>query len=197
MKAKSVILSEDERKSLMELTRKHKTPQQIAIRANIILAASDGMRNSAIARKLAISRDTVITWRNRFIGSSQKDISVMDRLKDEPRPGAPATFMPEQLIHLFTIACEDPQLSGRPISHWTSRELADEMIKRSIVESISTRHVGRLLDEADLQPHRIRYWLTPEKDGKYDQKVADICNLYKTALERYLKKKRKQSVQMK
>ena len=61
------------------------------------------------------------------------------------------------MTQLVALACEDPADCGRPISHWTARELADELIKRQIVVSISTRHVGRLLAEADLQPHLIRY----------------------------------------
>ena len=59
-------------------------------------------------------------------------------------------------MHLFAIACEDPQRCGRSISHWTSRELADELIKQGIVDHISARHVGRLLAQADLKPHQVR-----------------------------------------
>ncbi len=88
------------------------------------------------------------------------------------------------MTHLFAIACEDPREFDRPISHWTSRELADELVKRNIVESISLRHVGRLLDEADLKPHQIRYWLTPSNDKDFYEKVRDISELYITAPER-------------
>jgi transposase len=110
--------------------------------------------------------------------------SVPERLQDALRSGSPPTFTAEQLTHLFAIACEDPRESGRPISHWTNRELADELIKRNIVESISTRHVGRLLDEADLKPHQIRYWLTPSDDEDFDEKVRNISELYITVPER-------------
>ncbi len=57
----------------------------------------------------------------------------------------------------MALACEDPALSGRPISEWTGRELADELVKRQIVESISARHVERLLAEAHIKPHQSRY----------------------------------------
>jgi len=66
-------------------------------------------------------------------------------------------------LQLFAIACEPPQSYGRPISHWTPRELADEVIKQGIVESISPRHVGRLMNEADLKPHQSQYWLNPPR----------------------------------
>jgi hypothetical protein len=110
--------------------------------------------------------------------------NVVERLQDAPRSGAPGTFTPEQLTHLFAIACESPADSERPISQWTSRELADEMQKRGIVKSISARHVGRLLAEADLKPHQIRYWLTRSEDEWFDVKVAAICEVYLTAQER-------------
>ena len=74
-----------------------------------------------------------------------------------------ATFSMEQVVELFALACSDPSDHGRPISHWTERELASEMVKLGIVERISSRHVGRLLEEAELKPHQIRYWLTPPR----------------------------------
>lgn len=185
LKAEPIILSNQEYEILEQIIRKHGTPQQIAMRAGIVLLASKGMNNSDIARELQVTRDTVIFWRKKFNELSLKSVPVPERLQDAPRSGAPAVFSPEQLTHLFAIACEDPRNSGRPISHWTSRELADEMIKRGIVETISPRHVGRLLAEADLKPHQFRYWLfPPAQDDELNEKVLNICSLYKTAPER-------------
>lgn len=59
------------------------------------------------------------------------------------------------------MACRDPMEYGRPISDWSSHELADELIKLGIVEQISPRQVGRWLAEAELKPHQSRYWLFP------------------------------------
>ena len=64
---------------------------------------------------------------------------------DESRSGTPPTFGPEQVVRIVALACEDPRDCGRPVTHWTSSELADEAIKRGIVESISPRSVGRFL----------------------------------------------------
>ena len=184
MKAQPVILTNKDTEILEQIVRKHGTPQLIALRAKIILFAAADMSNSEIARKLEINRETVIIWRNRFIEGSLHNIPTPDRLHDNPRSGAPAIFTPEQLTRLFAIACEHPEESGRPTSHWTAWELADEMIKRGIVETISPRHTSRLLNEADLKPHQIRYWLFSPKDEQSDEKIADICNLYKTAAKR-------------
>jgi putative transposase len=154
-------LSELEREQLEQLVNRHSTPQQIALRAKIILLADAGQNHREIGRALKISRDMARLWRNRWIELSGKPLSAVERLTDASRPGGPMTFSLEQILQLFAIACEPPEDYGRPISHWTTRELADEMIKQGIVESISARHVGRLLDEADLKPHQSQYWLNP------------------------------------
>jgi putative transposase len=154
-------LSDAERVQLQQLVQRHSTPQQTAIRASIILWADQGLNHRAIARELNISRDMARLWRNRWIELSDKAVPIMERLGDAPRPGGPATFSLEQILQLFALACEKPEDYGRPISHWTAWELADEMAKQGIVERISPRHVRRLLDEADLKPHQSRYWLNP------------------------------------
>jgi len=177
-------LEGSEREELQRLVNQHKTPQQIALRARIILRSEAGLNHHQIARELNISHDMARHWRERWLDTAQSGLSVLERLQDAERPGAPAKFTPEQLTHVFAIACEDPAESGRPISHWTGRELADEMVKRGIVESISGRHVRRLLDEADVKPQQIRYWLTPPEDEQFDEKVKDITTVYTTAPER-------------
>jgi putative transposase len=71
---------------------------------------------------------------------------ILDVLEDLPRSGAPPTFAPTQLCQIMSLACEKrPEECGRPVTHWTARELADEAVKRQIVPSISARHVGRFL----------------------------------------------------
>ncbi|CAN1213407.1 Transposase [Tumidithrix helvetica PCC 7403] len=76
-------------------------------------------------------------WRERWLSLREKEIPVVERLRDAERLGAPATFSLEEILRLFAIACKKPETYGRPISHWTSRELADEMVKQGIVKSIS------------------------------------------------------------
>ena len=154
-------LNESERQQLLQLINRHNTPQQLAIRASIILLADEGLNHREIARELQISRDMARLWRNRWLMLSEKEVVVGERLQDAERSGAPATFSLEQVLQLFAIACEKPEVYGRPISHWTARELASEMVKLGIVEHISPRHVGRLLEEASLKPHQSGYWLNP------------------------------------
>jgi putative transposase len=142
-KAPNVPLSPDERQELLSLIRAHKTPQHYSFRAQIILQLADGDNAREVARRLGTSRLTVRRWRRHWL--ARPHCSVPDRLQDAPRPGTPATFSVEQWCQIMALACEPPADSGRPISHWTPRELADEARQRGIVETISERHVGRFL----------------------------------------------------
>jgi putative transposase len=143
-----IELSEAERQESQRLVRRHNIRQQVALRARIILAAGDGKSNAEIARMLHITLDTVRLWRRRWLDLqpiSLGDLSVEERLEDLPRPGAPARITPEQVCRITALACEEPKDSERPITHWTAREVADEIIQRGIVERISPRHAARLL----------------------------------------------------
>ena len=187
-KPEAVALSESQREELEQLVRRHTTPQQIALRARIVLLAEQGYNHRQIGRELAITRDTARAWRRRWQELTVREVPVMERLQDAPRSGKPAKFTIEQLTQLYALACEDPRASERPISHWTESELADELVKRGVVDSISPRHVGRLLAEADIKPHQIRYWLTPVRDERFNEKASEVSNVYLTAPERAKKK---------
>jgi hypothetical protein len=90
----------------------------------------------------------------------------------------------EQITQLYALACAPPEQYGRPLSHWTPRELADEMVKQGIVERLSGRHVGRLLAEAELKPHQSQLLASSPPDPDFATKVKDICQVYEQAAER-------------
>jgi len=147
-KPPAVNLSEKERQGLEQLIRRHSTPQQIALRGRIVLAAAQGKNNAQIARELDITVLTARLWRDRWLALqpiSLDDLTIAERLEDLPRPGTPARITADQRCKIEAMACEDPEGSGRPISQWTSREIADKVMKRGIVDSISPRHAARLL----------------------------------------------------
>lgn len=171
---KLLELENVEREELTKILARHSTSQQIAKRAKIILLASDGKNHRDIARELSISRKMARLWRERWRQLKEKEIPVMERLLDAERPGSPTKFKTEQILQLFAIACESPEEYGRPISHWTARELAEEMVKQKIVESISPRHVARILSEATLKPHQSEYWLNspPTKSLTRKSKIS-------------------------
>ncbi len=148
-KPQVVELSPEERQGLETLVRRGSTPQQLARRGQIILSAEAGLNNSEIARQIGLNVNTARFWRNRWLGlkaASLEDLSLEERLRDAPRPGAPAWITPEQVCQIVALACEAPSQSGRPISQWTGREVADEIVQRGIVKRISPRHAARLLE---------------------------------------------------
>jgi putative transposase len=147
-KAREVNLTEAERQGLEKLTKRHQIGQQIALRARIVLAAASGKKNKEIVEQYHITADTVRLWRNRWVDLQDialADLSIEDRLQDAPRPGAPARITADQRCQIEALACEKPENSERPITQWTGREIADEVIKREIVDQISPRHAARLL----------------------------------------------------
>ncbi len=145
-KAALLSLSKEEREELEKLVRRHSTPQQIALRGRIVLAAADGKGNSEIAREVGLGVDRVREWRMRWMGFqavSLSDLPVQERLSDLPRPGRPSEISAQQICQVVAMACEQPK--ERPISHWTGREIADEVMRRGIVSKISARHAARVL----------------------------------------------------
>ncbi len=143
-----IELADAERQELERLVRRHSTPQQLALRAQIVLTAADGANNCQIARQLDVSLDMVRRWRARWLvcqAASLEDLPVGDRLTDAPRPGTPVRITDEQVAKIVALACEPPADSRRPISQWTGRELADAIKQRGIVAQISPRHAARLL----------------------------------------------------
>ena len=115
---KILNLSDGERDQLQQLINRHNTPQQIVLRAKIILMASEGQNHREIARNLDINRQMARLWRNRWLETEGKELSIFQRLQDQERVGAPVKFSMEQVIELFALACSPPSDYGRPISHW-------------------------------------------------------------------------------
>ncbi len=195
-KAAKVTITERQRDILLTLRNAVTAPSHLRQRAAVILLAFDGLRNEEITERLGLGQRQVGRWRRRWAkawnaltdiecGETRADLrrAIEGILTDEPRPGAPGKFTPEQVTQILAVACEPPEKSGRPITHWTAHELADEVVKRGIVTSISTSQVSRYLREAALQPHKSRYWLnTTEKDPEQFQKqVETVCDTYRAA----------------
>jgi putative transposase len=158
-------ISERQESILQQVIRRAKSPQHLVMRTKIVLAGSQfGRRNRQIARDLEISDQTVSTWRGRWLdaadvlatieadGNDQElEQAITQVLSDQPRSGTPPTFTAEQICQILALACESPALSDRPITEWTPRELADEAIKREIVETISATQVWRFLKRGGVE----------------------------------------------
>src|SRR5436190_5170184 len=157
-RAAKIIITERQQEVLQTMTRSSTCPQAIAQRARMILLGFDGLDNEDIADRIGCERHGVGIWRRRWADAWQRLVlieccekeaalanAIAELLSDLPRSGCPGKFTAEQVTQVLAVACEPPADSGRPVTHWTPRELADEVRQRGIVESISARHVGRIL----------------------------------------------------
>lgn len=167
-KAAKVMMTERQQDVLRQMVRSRSCPQGLAQRAQIILLAFERWHNGPIADHLGCERHGVGIWRRRWADAFAalvrveclEDTSALwaaiedveDVLSDAPRSGCPGTFAPDQIARIIAVACEPPAGSGRPVTHWTPTELAEEVVARRIVASISVRHVGRVLIAPNSSP---------------------------------------------
>jgi homeodomain-containing protein len=164
-KAAKVVITERQQDILRHMSRSRSCPQGLARRAEIILLAFDRWPNGPIADHLGGERHAVGLWRRRWAdafdtlvriecleGGPALRAAIEDVLSDSPRSGCPSTFAPDQIARILAVACEPPAESGRPVTHWTPTELAEEVVARGIVSSISVRHVGRFLKVPNFSP---------------------------------------------
>ena len=199
-KAARILLSEKQQEILQIIVKSPTASLRLIQRARIILLSFERVRNDEIATQVGLSRKQVGLWRRRWKQSFDALVSIECRephatlrrtienvLSDAPRAGAYGKFTAEQMTQITAIACESPEQSGRPVDHWTHRELADEAKQRGIVTSISASQVGRYLAESDLQPHRSKYWLnTTEKDPDiFQTQVEVVCQAWRDAPDLY------------
>ncbi|MFJ8478491.1 IS630 family transposase [Kitasatospora sp. NPDC094011] len=140
------------------------------LRAKIVLAAADGLANSAIARELEVSVNTVRKWRGRFAATGPPG------LDDAKRSGRPRTYGGEVRVAVVAAATSAPP---HPESTWSHRAIA-ERVAQTVFSRISSSQVGRVLADLDLKPHRVRGWLTRRDTPDFWDRTTDICRLYRT-----------------
>lgn len=193
--AAKIRVSEKQQVILREFSRSRTVAQCVVQRATIVLLGFQGIFNELIATEVGLNRQQVGVWRQRWRDAWEALCcwecsephrlreAIFDVLTDAPWPGCPGKFTAEQVAQVIALACESPELSGRPISRWTHRELRDELVGRKIVESISVSQVGRILQSAAMQPHRKKMWLNTTEKGpqKFEAEVEAVCQTYRAA----------------
>lgn len=153
---------------MRRVVRAHKSEQRMVLRAKIVLLAALGLTNCEIAQQLEVSVKTVRKWRERF------GLDRMEGLLDAERPGRPANFSVTERHDLFTLVVSPPP---PPFARWTTDLLADYMVRKGMVKSISRETVSTWLRTADIKPHRCRYWLS-SKDPDFVAKRDRVIGLY-------------------
>ena len=159
-KIQQIELDAADKAYLEKIVNKRTSPQQMVVRAKIILMTSQGVSVGEITRTLGVSRVTVSKWKKRFL---QKGL---DGLLDMPRPGRALKYGPEIRHKIAAEACNPPE--GR--THWTIRDLAAHLnVDRGIVE--------RVFKEEQIKPHRIKYY-HHSTDPEFESKMLTIIGLY-------------------
>ena len=154
-----VQMTAQQRACLEQIARRQTSPQRLVRRAKMLLALETGVTQCHVMRQMHLTRGTIQMWGRRWCAlvpklaqmeteeGSDKALTTMmvGALADPPRAGPPAPLTAEQSVQIVAVACEDPAASGRPVSHWTPREVAEEVRTRGLIETMSTRRVGRFL----------------------------------------------------
>lgn len=161
-----ISLREPVRVLLERLSRSRTEEARLVERATIILNGAAGLSHTEQGRQLGIDRQRSRRWTQRWIavndqvtaaveaGASERELEKLVRkiLDDMYRPGTPPKFSAEQVAQIIALACEKPEASGIPVNRLTPDELAREAVKRGIVESISPRHLDRILKRGRSSP---------------------------------------------
>src|SRR5262245_34172424 len=132
-----LVVGADERVTLERWARRPKTAQALALRARIVLASATGAPNTAVARRLGVTHQTVGKWRARFVAAR------LDGLLDEPRPGAPRQVTDAQVEDVVTLTLET---MPRAATQWSTRAMAAR-------SGLSQTTVRRIWHAFGLQPH--------------------------------------------
>src|ERR1700722_17888408 len=140
-------------------------------RAQILLAANDGVSDEGIAATLKVSGSTI--YRGRFV-----EANLEGALTEEPRPGVERKLSSKEEALLVATACSKPP-PGR--ARWTLELLADEMVRLTDHEELSSETVRRRLAENHLKPWRKDMWCIPKVDGEYVARMEDVLDLYAEA----------------
>ncbi len=160
MPSPALVLSEDDRAELISWTRARTLPASRVERARIVLAVADGDGTSAAARRVGVSRPTVIKWRDRYLADG------VSGLVDEERSGRPKTIEDAAII----AATLEPPPQSLGVTHWSTRLLAGQL-------GIGDATVARAWRKYGVKPWR-RETFKFSTDPELEAKVRDVVGLY-------------------
>ena len=157
-----LMLSDEERETLLRWSRRRTTAQALALRSRIVLRCADGGSNSEVATEFGVKRHTVAKWRSRFLADG------LEGLSDEPRPGAPRTVTDERVEAVIVKTLE--QSPPDQDTHWSTRSMA-------AATGMSQSTVSRIWRAFGLKPHQVQTWKL-SRDPQFVEKVSDVVGLY-------------------
>lgn len=168
-----VTLTTDERSALEAMIQGGKVAVRKVKRAQILMAADQGSTDEAIASHVAVGSSTVYRTKQRFV-----EEGLERALSELPRSGAPRKLDVGEEAMLCAVACSAPP-SGR--ARWSLQLLADEMVRLTVHETISSETIRRRLGEMDIKPWQKKMWCIPKVDGEFVARMEDVLALYADA----------------
>ena len=150
--AAKVVVTERQENLLTEFSKSRSVSRQLAERATMVLLSFEGLSNEEIAQRVGVNRLQVGLWRRRWRDNWESLTllecreplklreAIREMFRDSPRRGCPPRITAEQVTRILAVACESPSLSGRPISHWTVRELCSD--SRSDCKPLPRKELG-------------------------------------------------------
>ena len=99
-------------------------------------------------------------------------------------PAGRRAFPPSQRVDAVSIATSQPSDHGCHATRWSLDDIASTILNQNHTEAMSRSTIWRILEEADLKPHKSEYWLNSH-DPDFDEKARDICKLYVDAPQLY------------
>lgn len=168
-----VTLSSEERQSLLDLIRGGNVAARKVRRAQILLAADARISDDEIARTVVVGTSTVYRTKQRFV-----EEGLERALNEAPRPGNPRKLSVTDEALLVAVSCSKPPIG---CATWTLQLLANEMVRLTSHETLSTNTVGRRLDEMELKPWQEKMWCIPEVNAEYVARMEDVLELYAEA----------------
>jgi len=160
--AKALTVRSQDRELLESFLRSGRTAQRVALRARIVLGAAEGRPNNRLAKELAVTRPTVLLWRNRYAKAG-----IAGLLKDAPRPGRRKKISSKKVE---AILADTLHSTPRDATHWSTRTMAR-------VHHVSPPTVRRLWQAYGLQPHRTKNFKL-SRDPDFVRKLRDVVGLY-------------------
>lgn len=164
-------LSRKERGDLETIVRRQRGEARLYRRARMILLAAEGRSISAIAREFGTCRARVGHWLGQFAAHR------LAGLADSPRSGRPPEVSPLERHQVIATACRSPMDLGYQRVLWNHETLATAVVSKKWVRAISPRTVGRILEDAEIKPHRVKMWCHSD-DPEYQRKMRAIVDLY-------------------
>jgi transposase len=167
----AIRLSRAERTALEAMAREACGEARLHRRARLVLLAEAGEPVASIARRLGTSRARLTEWLDRF------QTHRLDGLVDLPRSGRPIEITSLERHQVIAAACQSPEAFGLPAPQWTHEKLGEAVVSAGLVRAISPATVGRILQEAQIKPHRVKHWCHSD-DPAYQEKMRAIVDLY-------------------